>query len=338
MSANTAVSEARIPVIYSRIILSALGRSEAERRLLLQDLTRNDGSGTIDCTQYAALLRTARQVSGDALIALKAGANIPFSVHGPLGIAAMSSATLADALDVVTRYATLRSPFCRMLIDSDGDQARLRFVMAPVLEDQTEPALDFILSTLCRSIVTLLPQPAPALRVQLRRPRPPQAMQYQHILGCAVQFDADDDAVTVDRAALATPLNGANREEYDEAVSRLRLLLAPIDAARPLRERLMQVFATRSGHLCSLAESASALHLSSRSLQRHLQTQGLSFNALRDEWLGRQALSYLRRERLSVETTATLLGYSDIANFRRSFRRWFGLPPSQLRTAPDGAI
>jgi AraC-like DNA-binding protein len=33
---------------------------------------------------------------------------------------------------------------------------------------------------------------------------------------------------------------------------------------------------------------------------------------------------------LGVKETAYLLGYGDIANFRRAFTRWYGFPPSKL--------
>jgi len=50
-----------------------------------------------------------------------------------------------------------------------------------------------------------------------------------------------------------------------------------------------------------------------------------------DDWLKQLAVQYLEAEQLSVEATATLLGYNDEANFRRAFKRWHGCSPQAHR-------
>ncbi|MEH6367600.1 MAG: AraC family transcriptional regulator [Pseudomonas marincola] len=39
-------------------------------------------------------------------------------------------------------------------------------------------------------------------------------------------------------------------------------------------------------------------------------------------------MEQLKAGRLSVEQIAYSLGYNDVANFRRAFKRWEGVPPS----------
>ncbi len=330
------VSEHRIPIIYSRIIASAVGRRAAELRQVLPEAPAAAVAGYMTGAQYEALLRAARRLSGDPLIALKAGANIPFSVHGPLGIAAMSSPTLGEALAVITRYAVLRSPFCRIdRHDADGEVV-FSFHMDGSLHDQSDAALDFIISTIGRSIATLVAEPLTGFRLELQRERSATTREYIEILGCEVVFYAGRDAFVMPAAALSTPLRGANPEVFAEALARLRAMHLPHAPDASLQDRIVDVFVSRTGHLCSLAEVAQSLGTSPRTLQRRLRAQGSSFEGLREAWLSRQALDLLMRERLSVEVTATLLGYSEIANFRRSFRRWFGAPPSAYRR--DGAL
>ena len=43
------------------------------------------------------------------------------------------------------------------------------------------------------------------------------------------------------------------------------------------------------------------------------------------------ALEHLKSGRLSIQEIAFLLGYSDVANFRRAFKRWEGVAPSGVR-------
>lgn len=71
--------------------------------------------------------------------------------------------------------------------------------------------------------------------------------------------------------------------------------------------------------------------MSKRTLARKLKEENSSFRKIRDEILSRQATSYLCDSKLSIEAIAALMNYHDGANFRRAFKRWFGLSPDQYR-------
>jgi AraC-like DNA-binding protein len=43
------------------------------------------------------------------------------------------------------------------------------------------------------------------------------------------------------------------------------------------------------------------------------------------------ALEYLQKTTLPISEISLLLGYSNPANFRRTFKRWSGQKPSQVR-------
>ncbi len=73
---------------------------------------------------------------------------------------------------------------------------------------------------------------------------------------------------------------------------------------------------------------AAFLGLSSRTLMRRLQEEGITFQKLRDNVLKQQSLDYLKNNNMSVEATAIALGFSDTSSFRRTFKRWFGQKPS----------
>jgi AraC-like DNA-binding protein len=78
-------------------------------------------------------------------------------------------------------------------------------------------------------------------------------------------------------------------------------------------------------------EAAAALFICKRTLARRLKAEGTSFRQLRDGILSQQAIGYLRDSSVSVEAIAELLNYHDSANFRREFKRWFGVTPDQYR-------
>ena len=80
-------------------------------------------------------------------------------------------------------------------------------------------------------------------------------------------------------------------------------------------------------------EVANALFVGKRTLARRLAREGSSYRAIREELLSQLAARHLRESDSSVEAVAALLGYYDAANFRRAFRRWYGVAPTAFRAA-----
>lgn len=58
----------------------------------------------------------------------------------------------------------------------------------------------------------------------------------------------------------------------------------------------------------------------------------MTFSALIDAERRRRALLLLRSRELSIQQIGERLGYSDVANFTRAFRRWTGKTPSAYRS------
>ena len=74
---------------------------------------------------------------------------------------------------------------------------------------------------------------------------------------------------------------------------------------------------------------AQSLHLSLRSLQRHLAEEGSSYEQLLGDTRQAPALVHMRDPRCSISEIAYLLGFADTSSFSR--KRWTGQAPSQYR-------
>jgi AraC-like DNA-binding protein len=76
---------------------------------------------------------------------------------------------------------------------------------------------------------------------------------------------------------------------------------------------------------------AEAAGTSTRTLQRRLQSFGVSYSALVDRTRMRMASEWLAGGATPVAEIAAMLGYSDPAHFSRAFRRERGASPQQYR-------
>ena len=83
----------------------------------------------------------------------------------------------------------------------------------------------------------------------------------------------------------------------------------------------------------SVADVAEALRLSTRSLQRHLRSEGTSFQRVLDDVRHDLAMGYLQTTELSIDEISFLLGYGDPNSFHRAFQGWSGMTPTSARRA-----
>src|SRR6058998_1493632 len=81
----------------------------------------------------------------------------------------------------------------------------------------------------------------------------------------------------------------------------------------------------------TIEDIADALHISSRTLQRRLQDEGLSFQRVLEGARHQLARHYLNNSVLELNEAAYLLGYEDGNSFVRAFRTWEGVPPARWR-------
>ena len=146
--------------------------------------------------------------------------------------------------------------------------------------------------------------------------------------GAPATYDATDNEVEFPAHVLVKSLRGANEylfryfdrqlEERTEGASRLRHSVMR-DIAAKLHEGSP-----------SAAVIAKSIGCSARTLQRKLLSEGTSLRELIDEVRQARAMSLLGTE-ISLTEVAFLLGYAEMTNFSRAFRRWTGRNPTEWR-------
>jgi AraC-like DNA-binding protein len=81
----------------------------------------------------------------------------------------------------------------------------------------------------------------------------------------------------------------------------------------------------------NLDSIAGTLHVSSRTLNRKLQQEGISFRRLFDKYRLELSLTMLHRKESNITHVAHELGFSDSSAFSRAFKKWTGHPPTKLK-------
>ena len=68
-----------------------------------------------------------------------------------------------------------------------------------------------------------------------------------------------------------------------------------------------------------------------RVVDSRLAEDGTTYSALRDDQRRQRALLLLDDRSLSISEVAVRLGYTELPNFTRAFRKWTGMTPAAYR-------
>ncbi len=128
------------------------------------------------------------------------------------------------------------------------------------------------------------------------------------------------------------PLLTENSEIWVGFEKELNRQLLDRDREAPFSDRIKSVLLELLPSGQSSAEAVcDYLHISKRSLYRHLQKEGISFQSILDETRSELAHHYLAKGDFSVQEISYLLAFRDPSSFYRAFRGWTGMTPLEVR-------
>ncbi len=130
---------------------------------------------------------------------------------------------------------------------------------------------------------------------------------------------------------MATPIR-----QYRRSLARF-LARAPGDwlfvafEQHPTRQKVREHLRPRLGLPISAGQTASALHLSLRTLTRRLAAEGTTFQAIKDELRRDATIQLLTKTNTPIAVIGQEMGFDDPNAFHRAFRKWTGSTPGAYR-------
>jgi AraC-like DNA-binding protein len=156
-------------------------------------------------------------------------------------------------------------------------------------------------------------------------------LQHQLHWGIDVSFNQSADCISIPLALWQQRFIDADPQKFSATRRTCRQLNRVLSKQRALPESICRLQRKALPQLLNQDQVASALGLSSSSLKRQLSQHSTSFASLLDEVRRDAARQLLQQGHYSNRQLAQKLGYSDEHNFRRAFKRWTGLIPSNFK-------
>ncbi|MGQ7960079.1 AraC family transcriptional regulator [Pseudomonas sp. SP16.1] len=289
------------------------------------------GGGANRITRVQELQVCANALALRADLGLELGRSLHVSSYGLLGYAALSAATFGDAWRLLLQYPALLGTYFDLQLRVEGG---LAWVSAGDYRDAAELEVfnvEMCLASLKLIGDELLGQPLPLARAEFSYAEPHYVERYGLSFACPLRFAAGRNAFAFPAELLARRLPLADPVTHCEVVERCRRQNAEFTSRQAWLERVRQLLAAQLAEPPGLENLAQQLHCSPRTLRRHLQELGTSYQGLLDELRFERAKTLLGQQGWPVYRIAEVLGFSETASFRHAFQRWSGVPPSRFR-------
>lgn len=289
---------------------------------------------TIDYQTYVALITSAIEMSNNAALGLYIGERIGLTSHGMLGFALLNSSSIREAMTVLQEYINTRTPFISIELVENPQEFKIIFIENMTFDEVKQTFLEAVFVTFINILTQLTFGALTLSQVHFNFAKPHYAKKYTEFFSCPVDFQQHSNQIIFPTALLNIQLKLADPISLQQARHLCDAELAKMQTNKQnpkLSMRIKQMMLGEVGHFPSLDKTASRLHMTPRTLHRHLINEGTSYHLIVKEVAQTIASQYLSNTSMTVAEIALLLGYIDVANFRRAFKKWTGTTPHEFR-------
>ncbi|WP_232788030.1 AraC family transcriptional regulator [Paraglaciecola sp. MB-3u-78] len=271
------------------------------------------------------------EMSQDLQLGLLVGSSMDIPSQGIFGYAIITSTTIGDALKLMVRYNRALLPSLDVKVLSRESRVEV-LIKAPHLPDNLRRFyIELLYAAIMRSGDTLIPKGRTSIHVEFDYDAPYDKVPYQQLFGSKVKFSSNRSVLSFDEAGLDLGIATANPVARDIFRRQCDRLLSKDTHRGMVSERVQEVLLLSGTEFPTSMRVANQLHMSESTLQRRLAKEGYKFQQLLDQVRNKLAHEYLTGTQLTINEISALLGFSDAANFRRSFKRWSKKIPTEVR-------
>jgi AraC-like DNA-binding protein len=303
-----------------------------EAGLAMADL--EDPEKTVDLDQYIRVIEFAVASTGDNHFGLTLGQE-PY-LAGTVGMMCASCKNLGEAYREGCRYFGVQGDVARIEFLDDDHFPAVRYTPVPAwtlgspetARQEVEIMFSFLV-TIARvnSNGTILPY-----RVNLTGSLPTDPRVYETAFGVIPAFGREHNEIIFRARDLLIPMKAFNPETLKLLRAHVESQLRRIGGRASISDRVRSILLSSLRYSFPDMETvASRLNMSPRTLQRQLSNEKTCFKHLLQDTRFELARGLLKQEEFTISEISYMLGYSDLANFSRSFKRHAGVSPQEFR-------
>ncbi|WP_333824586.1 AraC family transcriptional regulator [Pinisolibacter sp.] len=319
-----------IPQIAQQVAAHGVDVAAWLARAGLDESSLSRSGNETEIATYRALIDDAVASTGESGLGLLVGRGLAPSAHGIMGLAATAAGSIQEAMEIVATYVPLRTSMVAIRTKIHGDTLCVSFDPAVGLGSTGHVVSEIALFAVKNIADSKTLAGSACKRIAFQMTEPSHAKLARSLLGCPVDYGQNWTGMIFNLSDAQRVLTQRDTLVMSEALAVCKLELDRLSSAHTITARLERLMLENKSSFPSLSVSARLLNMTPRTLHRRLHDEGASYMEILDNVRCRLAREYLNGRNMSVKEAGYLLGFTDTANFRRAYRRWYGVPPSQL--------
>lgn len=300
----------------------------------MEELCSEDLS--INSEVYNSVIESAINQTRDPHFGLHLGENLNLSAAGLIYQIAQTSETVLQALNFACEFASLGFQSLPMMLVEEKEYYKLEITPSQLWLNQSEISvrhtLDGVLVFSIKEFHTLTFQKYNPIKIEYQFPNDTVENEYQRLLNCPIKYGCKktriyfkkehlhEKVITSDFNLLGILVKHANEKVRQLSNQKGFTTMVKDSVVNMIRPQFP-----------TIAQVASNLNVSIRTLQRKLTEENTTFKDILEGLRQEFALNYIKNHELSINEIAYLLSYADASSFIRSFKRWTGKTPSKYR-------
>lgn len=298
----------------------------------------SDTNGWFPAKLLEKIVISIHQSTTDELIALKVGQKTAITKFGVLGFLLETSLSLSSSISLIQTYERLVSDIGTTSLSFSPGVALLSWECKTEDKFFEKISSEFIISCLSKLLERIKFSDFSALiAVNFKHAAPESAdlvFAYHNFFGCPVYFNQPNSGLVILSKALDIQLNDGNiilQETLEQLAKKLlaeRTRQLSDSVIYNIKNVLRILFLQGSVNAEKLAEH---LAISTRTLHRILQQEGVNYRYILDEIRYEIACQYLRSQNYSVEQVSEKLLFESSQSFIRWFRKHTNVTPKQFQ-------
>jgi AraC-like DNA-binding protein len=305
----------------------------AQAGLTISDLSDPDRYLTL--RQLVTLARISRAANRTGLpLAVVSTRCVRFSHLGMLGVAMVSADDLFRTVEIGVRFGGNFIPGLTLWLEREQDAASVHMRFDDALSEIVDVMTESIVFG-CRQLAMHFEDTVHLRRVEFAHAAAHPSFVYEELLGCPVEFGADQTRIELVPHADRVRSSCANPTTFEHASRHLRAqqALRPAHSSWSDRVRELWLSCAEQGVFLSREQIAKRLALGPKTLARKLAAEGTGFRELMQDVRMQRALALVRDSELPPGEVGRRLGFQSEAAFYRAFRHWTATTPRTLRRA-----
>ena len=289
---------------------------EPQRRIALEDMNH--------------LIITASQLTQEAGLAIYFGQKMQISMHGFVGFAALTAANVREALSIAERFVGMISSLVHLRLEEGAEESMLYLQLNTDLQPLREVAVLAVMFGFAHMGGVATGKVVTG-RAEVDFACPSYLEPLIPLLPAQVAFNQPHNRIIFPSSYLELPLVMANPIASQLAMSQCEQELQRFGLDKPFVAQVKALMFDEKHGFATLEQVAQRLHMSERTLKRQLAKHELTYTDLVEEARKQKALDLLADTSQSLDDISEYLGYSDMANFTRAFKRWTEQTPTAYR-------